>query len=227
VEGLGADETTRVVVLKAAGPTFCAGADVTPVTTAVDPPGALEDRRHMLEHRFGRFLVLWDLPQPVIAQVHGHCLGLGVALCSCADLLVCAEDATIGWPLPMGGGVTGPAMALHIGMRRAKELSFLPASTMTGIEAAASGWANRAVPAVELDAVVDDLATRMARVPSGVLRIKKAAINQTFDRLGFRDAVLAGPGWNALAHTDPEVAELRAMVRELGIREATARLRGH
>src|SRR5690606_3247329 len=151
---------------------------------------------------------------------------IAVALCSCADLVVVAEDATIGWPLPLGGGVLGPAMALHIGVRKAKELSFLPMSALTGREAAELGWANRAVPAGELRAHVAALAAQIARTPAGLLRIKKEAINAAYDRAGFRDAVRASATYNALAHTDPGVEEVRQVLRERGVKGAGEFYRG-
>lgn len=225
VEDLAGDRSARVIVVRGNGPSFCAGADASGAGSA-PPRGALEDRDHMLEARFGRFVALWDAPQPVIAEVHGHCLGIAVALCSCADLVVVADDATIGWPLPLGGGVIGPAFALHVGMRRAKELSFLPVSTLSGAEAAEIGWANRAVPAASLAEEVRSLAAQMAAVPAGVLRVKKAAINAVYERLGFREAVRGGATANALAHTDPEVEALRELVRQHGMAGAGRVLRG-
>jgi enoyl-CoA hydratase len=186
-------------------------------------PDALADRDHMLDHRSGRFLELWEAPKPVIAQVHGHCLGTAVALCNCADLVVVAEDASIGWPLPMGGGLIGPSWVHFVGVRRAKELSFQAISRISGSEAAAIGWANRAVPVADLDRTVMDIARRIARTPGGVLRLKKEAINAASERMGFRDAVLRGPMYNALAHTDPEVEEVRQAVREEGAKGASRR----
>jgi enoyl-CoA hydratase/carnithine racemase len=215
------DDAARVVVLRGAGPTFCAGADTAMLPDAAEPPSALADRNRLLDERYSCFLRLWDLPKPTIAQIHGHCLAVGVTLGSCCDLVVVAEDATIGWPLPMGGGVVGPTLALHVGMRRAKELSFDPMSTLTGVEAAAIGWANRAVPADELEGFVHQMARRIARVPAGVLRMKKEAINAVYDRIGFREALRAGAAYNALAHTDPEVEGLRARVRDEGIKAAS------
>jgi enoyl-CoA hydratase len=218
VEDLGRDPAARVLVLRGSGPSFCSGADTSPIGAGGGPVAALDDRDHMLDHRFGRFLALWDAPKPVIAEVHGHCLGIAVALCSCADLVIVAEDATIGWPLPLGGGVIGPTFALHVGARRAKELSFLPMSTLTGAEAAELGWANRAVPAGDLRAAVTEVADQIARVPAGVLRVKKEAINAVFDRLGFREALRDAASRNALAHTDPEIEPLRQRVRTDGIK---------
>jgi enoyl-CoA hydratase len=219
VDHLAADPAARVIVVRGAGPSFCSGADMGGAAGGPDR-GALDDRNHMLDDRYGQFLRLWDAPKPVIAEVHGHCLGIAVALCSCADLVVVADDATIGWPLPLGGGVIGPAMALYVGARRAKELSFVPMSTLTGREAAELGWANRAVPAEELPGVVAGLAAQIARVPAGVLRMKKEAINAVYERAGFREAVRSSAAFNALAHTDPGLDEVREVLRERGMKGA-------
>ncbi|HMG45470.1 MAG TPA: enoyl-CoA hydratase-related protein [Acidimicrobiales bacterium] len=225
VDELARDPAAKVIVVRGAGPSFCAGADMSGAAGGPDR-GALDDRNHMLDERYGQFLRLWDAPKPVIAQVHGHCLGIAVALCSCADLVVVADDATVGWPLPLGGGVIGPAMALYVGLRRAKELSFVPMSSLTGREAAELGWANRSVPAAELDATVAGLAAQIARVPSGVLRMKKEAINAVYERAGFREAVRSSASFNALAHTDPDLDEVRAVLRERGVKGAGAYFQG-
>jgi enoyl-CoA hydratase len=217
------DAGVRVVVLRGAGPSFSSGGDLSGAGSA--PASAADDSAALWERRYSRFLALWDAPKPIVAQVHGHCLGTALALCSCVDLVVVSTDAVIGWPLPLGGGLIGPSWAFHVGARKAKELSFQPSSTITGAEAAELGWANDAVPAGELAARVEGLAARIARTPSGVLRVKKAAINAVSERMGFREALRAASTFNALAHSDPEVEEVRALVRELGAKEAAARLR--
>jgi enoyl-CoA hydratase len=215
------DDAVRVVVLRGAGRSFSSGADVG--APGGVRPGALDDRDHMLDERSGRFLELWDAPKPVIAQVHGHCLGTALALCNCVDLVVVAEDAAIGWPLPLGGGLIGPSWVHFVGVRRAKELSFQAITRITGREAADVGWANRAVPLAELDDAVATMARRIARTPRGVLRLKKEAINAAADRMGFRESVRTGPTYNALAHTDPEVDGVRALVGDVGFKAATER----
>ena len=216
---LSADESTRVVILKGLGPSFCAGADVSAPRSA--PVTASEDLWHMLDHRLGRFLEVWDSPKVVIAQVHGHCIGIATALCNFCDLVVVADDARISWPkLPLGGGVLGPLSVFSMGIRKAKEFSFQTGSELTGAEAAEIGWANRAVPPSELDAAVSTMATRIARTPPGLLRLKKQAVNRVVDNAGFRDAVQASALWDALAHTDPGVQQVAQLVREIGMKAA-------
>lgn len=216
---LAEDDATRVVILKGLGPSFCSGARLGASGNA--PLTASDDLWHMLDHRIGRFLEIWDSPKAVIAQVHGHCIGIATALCAFCDLVVVADDATISWPkLPLGGGVLGPLSLFSIGIRKAKELSFQTGSELTGAEAAEIGWANRAVPRRDLDATVAAMATRIARTPPGLLRLKKQAVNRIVDNAGFRDAVRTSALWDAVAHTDPGVQEVAQRVREIGMKDS-------
>ena len=81
-----------------------------------------------------------------------------------SDLVIVAEDAQIGWPkLPVGGGFISPVWSWFVGPRRAKEFSFNVGVTFTGKDACEMGWANRAVPAAELESTVRDVAKRIAR----------------------------------------------------------------
>jgi enoyl-CoA hydratase len=220
VEVAGADDTARVVVLKGSGRSFSAGADAsTHGVTRIE--SASENRADYLDGGWGRFLRIFDLPIPVIAQVHGHCLGIATVLCNMVDLVVVSEDAEIGWPaLPMGGGVISPTWVYFVGARKAKEFSFMTGSRLTGAEAVELGWANRAVPGDELDATVASMAERIARTPRGLLRLKKEAINRIVEQMGFRDTVRLGASWGALSHTDPGAHEVMEVVREVGLKEA-------
>ena len=221
-----ADPDVAVVVLRGAGRAFSAGADASP-DAVVDEQAIEQNRIDLLEKGFGRFFALWDAPKPVIAQVHGYCLGLGMVLCNFVDVVMVADDATIGWPsLPLGGGVEGPAWVFHVGARKAKEYAFQASARLTGSEAAAAGWANQAVPPDELHDATQALAARMAKTPPGLLRIKKESINRIYDQMGFRDSMRLAATWAALSHTDPGAAEVLDLVREHGIKSAIDHYRG-
>jgi enoyl-CoA hydratase len=170
------------------------------------------------------FLRLWDCPKPVIAQVHGVCMAGGVQLPMCCDLTVVSEDCRIGWPkLPTGGGWIGPMFSLLVGPQRAKQMSLVAGSEITGRTAAEWGYASYAVPAAELEKSVLALATDMAKMAPSVLQLKKAAINRVWDRMGFRETVLAGVEWDAMVHKDPSTAVLRGWLRDEGMKSAIAR----
>jgi enoyl-CoA hydratase len=221
VDDCGTDDDVRVIVLEGAGRSFSVGADASGRADDNHPRSSWDDRLSMSDTGWATFLRLWDVPKPVIVKVHGHCLGIATILCNLADIVVAAEDARIGWPkLPMGGGVISPTWVWHVGMHRAKEYSYRIGTELSGAEAAAVGFANRAVPAADLEAVVMEMATSIALVPADLLRLKKEALNHVYNARGFREAVLAGSLWGTLSHDMPGSVEVKALIDELGLKGA-------
>jgi enoyl-CoA hydratase len=213
------DDQAHVAVLSGNGPSFCAGFDLgkgsaSTKSTVTDPWG---DRRRLVGW-MDLALRIWESPRPVIAQVQGHCLAGGNLFLLCSDLVVIAEDCVVGWPrLPMGAGFMDGAMSLLVGQRRAKQIAYIVGSRLTGSEAASWGLANFAVPSAELEERTMAIARQIARVPRSVLEIRKASITRVQTGAGYREALLAGAEWDALAHADPAVDQYRALVREHGM----------
>ncbi|MBG0565090.1 enoyl-CoA hydratase family protein [Actinoplanes aureus] len=90
----GADPRTRAVVLAAEGRGFCAGVDIKEMQRAEGHDALLAANRGCA----AAFAAVYDCPVPVIAAVHGFCLGGGVGLAGNADLVVASDDATFGLP---------------------------------------------------------------------------------------------------------------------------------
>jgi enoyl-CoA hydratase len=221
-----ADDSVRVIVIRGAGRAFSTGADTSP-QHMVDGNATNVERTRSLDLVWSTYFSMWEAPKPVVAQVHGYCLGMAAIMCNFVDLVVVAEDAVIGWPgLPMGGGAEGPSWATHVGIRKAKEYDFQPGTRISGTEAAAVGWANRAVPLDALHGDVQAMAERIALMPAGLLRIKKEALNRLQDRNGFRDSMQLSVMWNAVSHSDPDTAEVLQFVREVGLKNAIAHYSG-
>src|SRR6185436_812296 len=84
----------RVVVLAAEGRGFCAGVDIKEMQRTEGHTALLDANRGC----FAAFAAVYDCPVPVVAAVHGFCLGGGVGLVGNADLIVAADDATFGLP---------------------------------------------------------------------------------------------------------------------------------
>ena len=102
------DESVKVIVVRGRGRAFCAGYDFgggfhhwdAGITTEVEwDPG--KDFAMATAPSVGpvpKFMSMWRAPKPVIAQVHGWCVGGGSDMALCADLVVASEDARIGTP---------------------------------------------------------------------------------------------------------------------------------
>ncbi len=217
VREAGNDPEIKVLIIRGAGRAFSSGYDLTRSTE-----GETADKdRERLQENIERWQRLRDLPKPVIAMVHGYCLAGATQLCICADITFVAEDAVIGFPaIPAGAGLIGQTWTWLVGPHRAKWLSFLPGSQITGKESDAIGWATRAFPAQRLEAETWSYARRIAKVPADLLRIKKLSINRVMDVQGFRAAIMFGAEWDAIAHETQGVREVREMIKERGLRGA-------
>ena len=193
------DPDVRVMIIRGAGSCFSAGYDLQSDVSKDQPfhtAGGLANwPRHVVEG----FFKLWDLAKPVIAQVHGYCLAGGTELATACDLVYVAEDAKIGYPVVRS--ISPPDNQFYpwiVGLRRAMEL-MLTGDHMSGIEAAESGFANRAFPEADLEAEVLRVAERVAMTPTDLQQINKRAVHRQMDAMGIRAGIRAGTEMQQLA----------------------------
>lgn len=174
---LADDETVRAVVLRGAGPTFCAGADLTVLKEARDP-------ENIYEHIMTRYLPIVEgltgLDVPVLAAMNGATAGAGCALALACDLRVMAEDATFVMAFSNIGFVpdsgTTWLLVRQVGYSRAFEL----AAEATPIDAAQChdwGLANRVVAADALWDQAHEWAKALAQRPTLALGLTKRALH--------------------------------------------------
>lgn len=223
---MGADPAISVIIITGDERSFSVGFDVDPSGDGgSDAADALESYQDWdsLRRNIERWLEIWDTPKPVVSAIEGYCMGGATMLAVCTDLTVVSEEAVIGWPsLPLGGGLLSPTTAWLVGPKKAKELSFIAGSSMSGAEAADLGWANHAVPKGGALARADELAAQIAKMPLDLLRLKKLALNRHLDQQGFREAILQGAEWDALAHTARGTHVMTEKVRSMGLKGAIA-----
>jgi enoyl-CoA hydratase len=193
-----ADTAVRVVIVRGAGACFSAGYDLAQDPTEPLPwPISRADggwARHVLQGWFE----MMDMATPIIAQVHGYCLAGGTELATACDLVYVAHDAQVGYP-PVRS-MSSPDMAWHVwllGMRQAME-AMLTGDSMTGDEAVAAGFANRAFPADELDERVLAVAERVAKVPPDLQALNKRVVHRAMEAMGMRDGMRATADINAI-----------------------------
>jgi len=151
---LGSDAAVRFVVLRGAGKHFSAGADLT-YMRAIAHQG--RDANVAGAYALADMLAaIRDCPKPVVARVHGACMGGGVGLVAACDIAVAAEDAKFALSeakLGIVPAVISPFVLPRIGVAAAREL-FLTAEVFDAERARAIGLVSRVVPAALLDAAV-------------------------------------------------------------------------
>lgn len=225
IEEAERDDAVRVVVLRGAGRSFCAGYDLAGSGDGVgasQSPSISADRDGLIQFING-WLRIWDARVPVIAQVHGHCIAGGSQLAVICDVTITAEEARIGAPaLPLGAGFVSCFWAWQVGAKKAKELFFPVGSNISGAEAARLGLFNFAVPQAELEDRVREFAASVAKTPKEILVLQKHAMNRTEEIKGFRQAMLQGAEYDAIAHFTEPVLAMNQSIRDLGLRGAIA-----
>jgi len=172
---LADDDAVRVVVLRGAGDTaFVSGADISEFSQL---RSGAEATRYDADN-VRAFAALRALAKPVIAAIHGFCVGGGVALASCADLRYAADDAVFAVPAARLGLGYPASAARHLvrllGDAHAKEL-FFTARRFDANEALRLGLVHEVVPKAALDARVRELASSIADNAPLTLRAFKLA----------------------------------------------------
>ncbi len=187
LHGIESREDVRVLVLRGAGESFCAGGDMALIEA--NTRRDVEARRQVMRAYYDRYLSLLRLPIPTIAAVHGHAVGGGLALALACDLRYAAEDARLSVNFARLGLHPGMASTLTlpraIGAARALEL-FYTGRVVSGREAEGLGLVNRAVPREELLSTALETARTIAAGAPLVVRMLKRAVYQ-----GLESAVAA------------------------------------
>jgi enoyl-CoA hydratase len=217
------DREVRVVIIRSTGRSFSSGygfiaEDIEPGDFA--PHVAIEDDvTAMLELASG-WARVWDCDIPVIAQVHGNCLAGGTDLALHCDLVVAAEDARIGFPPVRSMGVPPTNMWLyHLGPQWTKRL-LLTGDTLSGRQAEAIGLVVATAPSGELDAVVLDLASRMALIGRDLLIANKRVVNMGVELMGRSQLQKFAALNDAVGHRSPEALAFADRISEVGLRNA-------
>jgi enoyl-CoA hydratase len=165
-----------------------------------------------------KFLSVWRTPKPVIAQVHGWCVGGGSDFALSADLVIASEDAVIGTPYSRMWGCYLSGMWLYrLGLTKAKEYA-LTGKALTGTEAVDVGLVNSAVPFAELEATVAELASRLASIPLSQLSAMKLIVNQAYDNMGLASTQTLGPILDGLMRNTPDARHFIELAETEGVR---------
>jgi enoyl-CoA hydratase len=174
----------------------------------------------MMSRNVRAFMSLFHCGKPVVSKVHGFCVAGGTDLALCADLLVIAADAKIGYPPARVWGSPTTSMWVHrLGAQRAKRLLFT-GDSLSGAEALQWGLAIEAPPPERLDERTEILVERIARLPVNQLRMMKLLVNQTLYAQGLHTTQALGTLLDGIARHTPEGYSFQGRAMASGFREA-------
>ncbi len=170
---LGEDAAVRVVVLRAEGRGFNAGVDIKEMQASPGHQALIGANRGC----FAAFAAVYECAVPVIAAVHGYCLGGGIGLVGNADVIVAADDATFGLPEVDRGALGAATHLARLVPQHKMRAMVYTAATATAAELAAYGSVLRVVPRDELRAAARDVAGQIAAKSPAVIRAAKESLN--------------------------------------------------
>ena len=222
------DPAVKVIVVRGAGRAFCAGYDFgggfhhwdEGITTAGewDPGKDFAAATAPDLSPTQQLMSLWRAPKPVIAQVHGWCVGGGSDFALCCDLVVASEDAVIGTPYSrMWGAYLSGMWIYRLGLARCKWHA-LTGRPLSGREAADVELINEAVPFSALEERVASLAGELASIPSSQLAAMKLVVNHAYENMGVASTQTLGPILDGLMRNTPEARGWIARVERDGVR---------
>jgi enoyl-CoA hydratase len=168
-----ADDNVRLVLIRANGPVFCAGADL----KERKDMGPDEIRARRLR-AFAAYGAVESLPMPAVAVVAGPAVGSGCEIAACCDFVVATPEAVFVTPEALWGTVGATQRLPRIlGKRLAKDMMFT-GRKLTAEEARLAGWVTRIVQVEDLDDALSEIAKTIVAAPSAALRQAKGCIDE-------------------------------------------------
>jgi enoyl-CoA hydratase/carnithine racemase len=169
----GRDPSTHVVVLRAEGRGFCAGVDIKEMQRTEGHDALIGANRGCYE----AFGAVYDCAVPVVAAVHGFCLGGGIGLVGNADVIVASTDATFGLPEVDRGALGAATHLSRLVPPHLMRALYYTASTIGAAALHQHGSVYRVVERGELDTAALEVADAIAAKDTRIIRCAKEAIN--------------------------------------------------
>lgn len=171
-----ADGSVRVVVLRGAGASFCAGADLQWMSRMAGY--SREENIADATQAASMFLALDSLPVPLIGRIHGAALGGGAGLAAVCDVVVAAEDAMFGFTEVVLGilpAMISPYVVRKIGLSAAREWC-LSGARFTAARAKEMGLAHEVVSGDRLDLTVERYVQQFLKAAPSAIAATKALL---------------------------------------------------
>ena len=210
--------------LRPEGRSFCSGADITPQPEL----GAIDYELDMRVDIDGMstwiddWRVIWNMGKPVIAEVHGHCLGEAWDLALNCDMVVAADDARFGYPITRSLGSPMSHMFTYLAGPQWAKYLLCSGDSIDGMTAARIGLALKSVPSDNLRTDVMAMAHRMASVPMELLAANKSIANKALELMGRSLLQQLAVETDAIAHKSEAVRRWYDVANTQGLKAAIA-----
>ncbi len=222
-----ADDGVHVIILAGKGRAFCAGYDLAYYAGGEGTGQAVQDMPWdpMKDYAFmsqatERIMSVWRSLKPVICKVQGFAVAGGSDIALCADMVVMADDAQIGYmPARVWGCPTTAMWVYRLGPEKAKRM-LLTGDKIDGKEAERLGLVLKSVPANQLDAEVEALAERLSTVPANHLMMQKMVINQAIEAMGLANTQRLATLVDGMTRHSPEGVNFTARSEAVGWKQA-------
>jgi enoyl-CoA hydratase len=220
------DKSVHCVILKGEGRSFCAGYDLTAPRKSKDD--GIERRRGVgidddawgIERYQRSMKTLWEMHKPSIAQIHGNCLAGGTDLALYCDILICADNANIGYSALRNMGAAPNQLWLYnCGPQWTKRL-LLTGDTLSGEDAAKIGLVLKSVPEELLENEVEGLADRLSFIDPELLSANKRIINIAMELMGAQTLQRLAAENDARAHTTQATRRVFKQIATEGLKAA-------
>lgn len=222
------DDQIKLIILEGAGDNFCAGFDFSgglehfqSIGEQGYDPGV---DHHLVTNLYtsymATFMGLWRGLKPVIAKVHGYCVGGGSEMALCADIVIASDDARFGTPYSRVWGCHLTGMWIYrLGLAKAKYYA-LTGEWISGKEAAEIELINFSHPLEELDQRVEELASKLVQIPLTQLVSMKLIVNQAYDNMGLQSTQTLGPILDGAMRNTREGREFVRLAMTEGVKAA-------
>lgn len=217
VAAADADPEVRVLVITGAGgKAFSAGYDIK--ESAEKPKRTLAEWRARMQKDIRFTYAVWDCSKPVIAMIDGFCYAGALEFAMCCDMRCCSDTSSFAAiEARFSNGIATMIMPWLIG-QRCRALIYT-GDSIDGAEAYRLGLVDKVFPKAALHAEVTKIAKRMSRVSIDCLKWNKRSINQAFETMGLRNAIMYGAEASAIMDSlgSPEADRFDAIRRSDGL----------
>jgi enoyl-CoA hydratase len=219
------DYDVKVLIFKANGKGFCAG-------HAMSGPDTYPEFQRSIEAIGSNWigsrdlflrptLKFFEFPKPMIAQVHGYCIGGGTYWAYLPDITIASDDAYFQMPLVQGLGFPGGETMVEpwtfMNRKRAAEYLYT-AQTLTADEALGFGLINKVVPRDELETAVEAMAANIARAPLSTLMGTKSLLIRAWEEMGMRQHLQLSADVMSIMEGTSDARAVRQRLMEQGIK---------